>query len=281
MMGYKKQKRLGSVLGIVLGTGIIALFECVPGSRQVVGEFFARPPYILVGLLVLMTLYFVPRYRKSARLNSEGNQLLQTGHVVAALEKFEVARSLARSKVVPTFNIGIARLQLWQLDAAERELMSLEERDDLLPWFRSALYSALALVAALDGRLWQAVQRLDEVKVLPGDTPVMAMLASAVIACRTGKEAEARTQLERPEVQKLEGPLRGLREALVAWCQERLTGEHRPVDVIAVFGEASPDKLQKAWPELVAFLLEGSCAVQDEISGGLGSPIQTATCDPS
>ncbi len=128
----------------------------------------------------------------------------------------------------------------------------------LLPWFRAVLYSALALVAALDGRLWQAVQRLDEVKVLPGEPPVMAVLASAVLACRTGKEAEVRTQLERPEVRKLVGPLGGLREALLAWCQERLTGERRPVEVISVFGEASPDKLQAAWPELVAFLLERS-----------------------
>jgi hypothetical protein len=86
----------------------------------------------------------------------------------------------------------------------------------------------------------------------------MAVLASAVIACRTGKEAEARTQLERPEVRKLEGPLRGLREALLAWCLERLTGESHPVEVIAVFSEASPDKLQAAWPELVSFLLERS-----------------------
>ena len=102
------------------------------------------------------------------------------------------------------------------------------------------------------------MQQLDEAKVVPGDTPLMATLASAVIACRTGKEAEARTHLERPEVRKLEGPLRGLREAMLAWCQERLTGEHRPVDVISVFGEASPDKLQSGWPELVAFLLERS-----------------------
>lgn len=254
----KKQKRIGRLLGIVIAVGLITLFHYVPGSREAAGEFYWRFPYILLVLLVPISIYFVPRYRRSARLTSEGVRLLSEGRVVAALEQFEASRPLARSKVIPTYNIGVSRLQLWQLDAAERELTSLEERDDLLPWFRAQLYSALALVAALDGRLWQAVQRLDEVKVLPGDPPVMAVLASAVIACRTGKEAEARTQLERPEVRKLEGPLRGLREALLAWCLERLTGEHRPVEVIAVFSEASPDKLQAAWPELVSFLLERS-----------------------
>ncbi|HLL06490.1 MAG TPA: hypothetical protein VK539_38320 [Myxococcaceae bacterium] len=258
MMGYKRQKRIGAVLGVILGIGLVVLFELVPGSRQAVGAFFAQPPYILAGVLVVVLIIFLPRYRRSAQLSTEADRLLSQGHVVAALEKFEAARSLARSKVISTYNIGICRLQLWQLDAAERELTSLEERDDLQPWFRKLLYSALALVAALDGRLWQSVQRLDEAKVVPGDTHVMATLASAVIACRTGKEAEARTQLERPEVKKLEGPLRGLREAMLAWCQERLTGKPGPVEVISVFGEASPDKLQAGWPELVAFLLERS-----------------------
>jgi hypothetical protein len=46
-----------------------------------------------------------------------------------------------------------------------------------------------------------------------------------------------------------------LRDALLAWSVERLTSERRRVEPLAVFGEASPDKLQAAWPEFVAFLL--------------------------
>src|SRR5688500_6083107 len=107
MMGYKRQKRIGAVLGVVLGTGLVVLFELVTGTRQAVGAFFAQPPSPLAGLLVVVLLIFVPRYRRSAQHSSEAGRLLSEGHVVAALEKFEAARSLARSKVIPTYNIGI------------------------------------------------------------------------------------------------------------------------------------------------------------------------------
>jgi hypothetical protein len=231
------------------------LFHYVPGSEEIAdvlvdGLFYL--PFILLGPVLVI---FLPRYRRSARHGQEGLRLMSQGHIAAALEQFEAARPLARVKVVPTYHIGISRLQLWQLEAAERELSSLTDRDDLTPVFRSQLFSALALVAALDGRLWQAVQRLDEVKTLGGGPFVAAVLASAVIACRREAWAEAKQHLERPECDKLDGPLRGLREALRALCLERLTGERHSVDAVTVFGEASPKSLQAAWPELAAFLL--------------------------
>ena len=227
----------------------------VPGSVEVMREFWQRP-YYAFALLVPLAAYYLPRYRRSARLSEEGERLLGEGRVFAALEKFEAARPLAKSRVISTYNIGLCRLNLWQLEEAERELTSLLERDDLLPEFKGRLYALLAVVAALEGRERQAWERLDEAKALRCEGMAAVVVAMAVLACRRRHWEEAQARLKRLEPELLTVPLRGLREALLAWCEERLTGERRPVDVVAVFGEASPDKLEAAWPELVSFLLE-------------------------
>ncbi len=254
----RKSRLVEIMLGVAIAAAISALFYFIPGSQEAVGTFFRRFPYLLLLLCVPLALYYLPRYRRSTALTDEGLRLLAQGKVVAALEKFEASRPLAKSKVIPTYNIGSSRLQLWQLGAAERELSSLEAREDLTAQFRGIVYAALALVAALDGRLKEAVQRLDEAKALHAGPLLLGALASAVVACRTGRWAEAREQLQEPGLQQLTGPLRGLKEALWAWSQERHGGGQCFVDVIAVFGEASPDSLEAAWPELAAFLLERS-----------------------
>lgn len=251
----KNPRLVGAAVAMTLFVVSRLLFHYVPGSEDIAGvlvDGLIYLPFILLGPVLLI---FLPRYRRSARHSQEGLRLMSHGHIAAALEQFEAARPLARSKVVPTYHIGISRLQLWQLDAAERELSSLTDREDLTPVFRGQLFSALALVAALDGRLWQAVQRLDEVKTLGGGPFIVAVLASAVIACRREAWAEAKQFLDRPECDKLDGTLRGLREALRAWCLDRLTGEQHRVDAVTVFSEASPEPLQAAWPELTGFLL--------------------------
>ncbi|RKI40122.1 hypothetical protein D7Y27_21010 [Corallococcus sp. AB004] len=76
-----------------------------------------------------------------------------------------------------------------------------------------------------------------------------APLASAVVACREGRWAEARELLADAALENLNGPLRGLRNVLEVWCVEQITGEARPVDAIALFGEASQDSLEAALPE--------------------------------
>jgi hypothetical protein len=52
----------------------------------------------------------------------------------------------------------------------------------------------------------------------------------------------------------LSGPLRGLREALRAWTAEQGYGEKWPVDAVALFGEVGQERLEKLWPEFVAFV---------------------------
>ncbi|RYZ35818.1 MAG: hypothetical protein EOO71_34085 [Myxococcaceae bacterium] len=248
---------LGAVLGLALAVvpRLLAHFE--PGAYETARGLIPPLPYVLFPLVGLMALYFLPRYRRSQALTDEGLRLLKEGRVAAALEKFEASRPLAKSPVIPTYNIGISRLQLWHLPAAERELASLEARTDLTPRFREFVSAALALVSAMDGRVALAEKRLS-VKTWDGTPLLMAVLASAVVACRAGGWAQAREQLGHASLRETSGPLRGLRDALDAWCQEHLTGERGAVDAVAVFGEASPDVLEKCWPELVAFLLERS-----------------------
>ncbi len=255
---------IGGAIGILL----FLLFRFVPAAQEVVREI-GRRPYLVLLLPAALALFFLPRYRRSARLNDEGLQLLVQGRVFAALEKFTAARSLAKSPVIPTFNIGLCRLYLWQLAEAERELAVLHAREDLLPQFRGVLLPRFALVAALEGRFRDAVVRLDEAKALNSGAAEEALLAEAVLACRNKDWARARELLERQELSSLPDtlPLRGLRDALLAWSVEQLTGERRRVEALAVFKEASPDTLQAAWPELAAFLLAGAQRLEGSRDG--------------
>ncbi|NNB91164.1 hypothetical protein HJC10_26250 [Corallococcus exiguus] len=226
----------------------------IPDRRLALTMF----PVVMFALLVPIALYFLPRYRRSQKLTDEGLQLLSEGRVAAALERFEASRPLAKVQVIPTYNIGIARLQLWQLPVAGRELSSLESRKDLTPQFRAVLSAALALVDALEGRLARVEPRLAEARSRVDFPLWFAPLASAVVACREGRWAEARELLADAALENLNGPLRGLRNVLDVWCVEQITGEARPVDAIALFGEASQDSLEAAWPELVNYVVKRS-----------------------
>ncbi|NRD52341.1 hypothetical protein HRD49_28015 [Corallococcus exiguus] len=73
-----------------------------------------------------------------------------------------------------------------------------------------------------------------------------------------GRWAEARELLADAALENLNGPLLGMRNVLEVWCVEQLTGEARPVDAIALFGEASQDSLEAAWPELVNYVVKRS-----------------------
>ncbi|MCY1045040.1 hypothetical protein OV208_27245 [Corallococcus sp. bb12-1] len=249
---------IGGVLGVALAVVPRLLSHFEPEAYETVRSFAPSIPYLLFPLVGLLALYFLPRYRRSKALTDEGLQLLSQGRVAAALDKFEASRPLAKVQVIPTYNIGISRLQLWQLPVAERELASLEARKDLTPQFRELLSASLAMVFAMDGRVALAEQRLASVKTRGASPHPVAVLASGVVACRSERWAEAREQLGHSSLRELTGPLRGLKEALEAWCQEHLTGERRTVDAVAVFGEASPDVLERCWPELVAFLMDRS-----------------------
>ncbi|MHA7630907.1 hypothetical protein [Corallococcus sp. M7] len=244
-----------AVVLLVVFFGVpMLLRHFIPDRQQAMTMFTV----VMLALAVLTALYFLPRYRRSKQLTDEGLQLLSEGRVAAALERFEASRPLAKVQVIPTYNIGIARLQLWQLPVANQELSSLESRKDLTPQFRGVLSAAIALVDALEGRLARVEPRLTEARSLVDFPLGFAPLASAVVACREGRWAEAHVLLADASLENFNGPLLGLRKVLEVWCVEQLTGEARPVDAIALFGEASQDSLQAAWPELVDYVVKRS-----------------------
>jgi hypothetical protein len=253
-----KKKWLEYLPGVPVAVGFIALIEATKrygASNPELARWMF--PGVMFALLIPISIYYFPRYRRSMKLLDEGNALLQEGRIALALEKFEASRPLARRQIISTFNIGIARLLLWQLPQTEQEFTGLLERKDLKPQFRALLTSTLAVVAALDGRVKVARERMADAQSLWREVaPAQIALASAVIACREGRWADARALLGTEKLNEIPpGPLRALRAALEAWCQEQLTGERQRVDAIALFGEASQDSLQAAWPEFVAFVV--------------------------
>jgi len=215
------------------------------------------PVALLAVCAVVVSVFVGKRVQKGWTLSSEGNQLLSRGRIAAALEKFEAAHLLlkTRSRGILPFNLGVCHLYLWHLDAAEREFTRAQDTKELPESIRRLIPARLALIAAMQGALGVADKRLGEARTLDEEDPLI-VLVNGVIACRREDWAQARLLLHGPATHILGGPLRGLRDALLAWSVERVSGERRYVDPITVFGEASTDKLRDSWPALVAFLLE-------------------------
>ncbi len=242
--------------------GLIALFVAFYGFFRQPGEPLpdlsgSIPTLLVVAIAVVAAVVINKRRQKGWQLNAEGTTLLSRGHIAAALEKFEAARTLLRNQgqgIIP-FNIGVCHLALWQLDAAERDFTSAQEIQALPVQVRKLIPVQLALISALQGALSVADKRLAEARAEDAEDPHI-VLVSGVIACRREDWAQARALLEGPSTHVLGGPLRGLRDALLSWSVERLTGERRYVDPITVFGEASTDKLREFWPALAHFLMQ-------------------------
>jgi tetratricopeptide (TPR) repeat protein len=247
---------------IAMWVVLIVLFVAFYGFFRQPGEPLPDlsswiPLFLAVAIAVVIGVVIGKRNQKGWQLNMEGNTLLSRGHIAAALEKFEAARSLIKNQgqgILP-FNTGVCHLDLWQLDAAERDFTSAQEIKALPVHVRKLLPVRLALIAALQGALSVADKRLIEARELDADDPFI-VLVNGVIACRREDWAQARALLEGPATHVLGGPMRGLRDALLSWSVERLTGERRYVDPVTVFGEASTDKLREFWPPLAHFLVE-------------------------
>jgi tetratricopeptide (TPR) repeat protein len=247
---------------VAMWVGLIALFVAFYGFFRQPGDPLPDlsrwiPTLLVLALAVIVGVVIGRRNQKGWQLNAEGNTLLSRGHIAAALEKFEAARSLLKNQghgIIP-FNTGVCHLELWQLDAAERDFTTAQGIKPLPVDVRKHIPARLALISALQGALSVADKRLAEAKEeSPGDP--LIVLVQGVIACRREDWAQARALLEGPSTHVLGGPKRGLRDALLSWSVERLTGERRYVDPITVFGEASTDKLRECWPALAHFLVE-------------------------
>jgi len=191
--------------------------------------------------------------RRSAR-TQDGARLLDHGRYAQALEIFDAYRRKYPRDAVSPFNTGVVRLSLWRLapalddfEAARRLSGGKDERlESLLP-------EHLAVAYALFGQETEARRALSESpkgKAHPGRVG----LVEGILSLRGGDASAARVRLASLEVRRMGGSLGTLARVLDAFCVEHLTGELRHVDKVALFGEAGPDELKAAWPELWAFV---------------------------
>lgn len=217
------------------------------------------PFAFIVGAIVLamLSVLFI-RLRRMGALNVEGLQLVQEGRYVDALAVFERARRVQPRNMVLAYNVATAQLKLWRLAETVTELEKVQAGP--LPGLKALAPPMIALAHALQGQAQLAHRCLEQAKSLQNEGAPEAVLASAVLACRAQNWPEARVLLSRRELRTLGGPPRGLSDALRAWTAHQLDGVRAPIDRISLFGEAGPQQLRQAWPELIAFV-DGAPAV--------------------
>lgn len=222
------------------------------GSQTSWWSIFAG--WLPIVFIFLFFIFFLRAQQKKHADTHEGVRLLNQGRYSQALELFERYRKRQPSQPVGPFNVGSTRLQLWKLESALTELEAAKKLNATkIAQLRALLPEHLALTHALLGRAGDARRELSEIPAGTGD-PGRLALVEAILAARSGDAASARTRLSAFEVKQMSGTVGAFARTLDAWCIERLTGELRHVDRVALFGEASPDELRKHWPELVAFV---------------------------
>lgn len=239
---------------IVFIIGII-LFGALAGLAQAYGlvQLGAWFP-ILVGVVTLA--FFVFRTKRANAESIEGITFLNQGRFTEALAAFERSHKRYPRSHVFIFNRGIALLSLWRVADAETSFLQAAQMKVANFSFNleRMVVPYLALTAGMLGRLDEARQRIAQAEQLKLDRSAHLTIARAVVALRTNELKRARELLSAYEVKLLGGPTRGLADALNAWSAEQFLGQARPVDRVALFGEAGPDALRKVWPELVDFV---------------------------
>jgi hypothetical protein len=210
--------------------------------------------WLPIVFLFLFFIFFMRRLQSRHAPTHEGVKLLGQGRYVQALEIFEKYRQAQPNEPAGAFNSGSTKLQLWKLDAALADLESARAMaKGKVAALTALLPEHLALVQALLGREASARQNLKDIPADQAD-PGRIRLAEAILLARSGDAAGARAKLSSFEVKQMAGTIGALARTLDAMCVERLTGELRHVDRIALFGETGPDGLRKAWPELISFV---------------------------
>lgn len=210
---------------------------------------------LLVALAATLVAFALLRRRigRGAQLNNRGLMLLQEGRVVDALATFDSAKSSLWLNPLPTYNRGVALFMLWRL-AEGAETMDRASRSRNGKPLRVVAVPTLLLIAALQGDAARAADLELEVKAQQLEDAPLVTLARAVTHARAQRWSDALALLTAARVRPLGGGSRALAEAVRAWCLEQLGQPVPPVDVVGVFGEAGPQGLTKAWPELATFL---------------------------
>lgn len=207
-------------------------------------------PFVFVFLAFFGFFWF--RQRKYAP-TYEAQRLLFQGRYAPALELFEKYRAKYPKEAVGAFNVGTTRLVMWRLGGAKLELEAAKNlARGKLGDLAALLPEHLALTHALLGNVGEARRAMAEVPADKGD-PGRINLVLGILLVREGEWRQAREKLASFEVKQMAG-IGAFARALDAMCIEKLSGERRHVDRLAVFGVGGADELAKAWPEFAAFV---------------------------
>lgn len=211
-------------------------------------------PHALLVLLISGSVLYVRTMNRRAGTVDEGARLLERGRYAQALAQFEVQRQTDPGRAATLYNVGVCRLLLWQVEQALADLTSASTHAGATdPLLAPLLAEMIALACALLGRRDEASAYLQS--VAPGTlTEARQALVLGISAARSGDFSSARAYLGSFEARQMGGVLGALARAVDALCIERVSGELRHVDRVALFGEAGPEGLRVAWPELVAFV---------------------------
>ena len=153
-------------------------------------------------------------------------------------------------------NLGSARLNLWQLKLARQDLLeavtlATGARQTNLP---PIAWVQLAFLDALEGHAAASRESTAKAGAPKGVILNLPQLTQAVLDVREGKLDQAQRSLRSSEMHQITGTLGELVRVLDAFCVFLASGQLRHVDKVALFQEAAPDELRRAWPELAAFL---------------------------
>lgn len=157
-----------------------------PGERAVAMQAGAE------SLAPIDTGDFLETHFAAATLYREGQWLVREGRDEVARERYDRAASLA-TEIPPILrNIGLARLELQDWDAAERMFRAALE---LEPDNEDALYNLAVLCSQL-GRVNESIEWFARLDRLATDSPEVP-LGHAVELLKVGRLAEAAAQAER------------------------------------------------------------------------------------
>jgi len=146
--------------------------------------------------------------------------------------------------------IAATKLLLWRLAAAASELELIARDEEARGPIATSATAHLALTEALRGRFESSQHWLT--RVPHGEESAVCALTRAVLDIRSARWSSARGELSAFPVKQLGGPLGALARGVDAMAIEASTSEMRHVDRIALFGEASPEELERGWPEFIA-----------------------------
>jgi tetratricopeptide (TPR) repeat protein len=233
---------------------VLAFFVTFFGVRSGIAP--GSMVWLIIPVFVVAFAFAFRRIRRANAASIEGIAFMNQGRFMEALTSFERGQKIApRSHLFP-FNRGVVLVSLWRIgeaDTAFAQAAAMKVANFGFNLERMVLPQR-AIVAALQGKLDDARTHITRAEGLALTRSAHLTIANAVIALREGDPAKARALLAGYEVKMLGGPMRGLADVLTAWCVEQLSGERRPVDKVALFGESGPEGLRLVWPEVIAFV---------------------------